>query len=134
MLLFWSTNANKSELKREQMHTYQIANSILENYKNEKLSDDRVEFLKRQAKEQLDEIAQNKKLYKRFLEKIDVSEKIDSTILWMLIMSNETLCEEYIDECRKTFREIIPVSDLADLLLYFIYLKKIKGIESDGFE
>lgn len=116
------------------MHTYQIANSILQNYKNEKLSDERVNFLISQASEQLEEIAQNEELYNRFLEKANANAEIDSTILWMLIMSNETLCEEYIEECNKKFREIIPVSDLADLLVYFIYLKKIKNVETDGFE
>lgn len=116
------------------MHTYQIANSILENYKREKLTDERVQFLKAQAQEQLDEIAQNEALYKRFLEKANAPEGIESIIIWMLIMSNETLCEEYIDVCNKNFREIIPVSDLADLLIYLIYLKKIKSEEVDGFE
>jgi hypothetical protein len=49
-------------------------------------------------------------------------------------MSNEGICDEYISEFDKDFREIIPVSDLADLLLYVVHLKKVKNIELDGFD
>jgi hypothetical protein len=49
-------------------------------------------------------------------------------------MSNEGICDEYINEFDKDFREIIPVSDLADLLLYAVHLKKVKNIELDGFD
>ena len=42
--------------------------------------------------------------------------------------------DEYIDEFNKDFREIIPSSDLADLLLYSVHLKKVKNIELDGFD
>ena len=49
-------------------------------------------------------------------------------------MSNEDICDEYIDEFDKDFREIIPVSDLADLLVYIVHLKKVKNIELDGFD
>jgi len=49
-------------------------------------------------------------------------------------MSNEDICEEYIDEFDKSYREIIPVSDLADLLCYVVHLKKVKNIELDGFD
>ena len=49
-------------------------------------------------------------------------------------MSNERICDEYIDEFSKGFRDIIPVSDLADLLLHAVHLKKVKNIELDGFD
>ena len=116
------------------MHTYQISATVLDNYRNEKLSDERIDFLITQANEQLDEIAQNTELYARFLNKVNAPEKIDRIILWILFMSNEAIVEEYIDECGKEFREIIPVSDLADLLLYSVHLKKVKGVELDGFD
>ena len=47
---------------------------------------------------------------------------------------DEDRSDEYIDEFGKNFREIIPVSDLADLLVYCVHLKKVKNIELDGFE
>ena len=117
------------------MHAYLIAEKVLDNYKNDKLSEERIEFLKSQANEQLAEIAQNKALYDSFLERVKAPEKIDNIILWMLLMSNEDIVEAYIEEFDKTkYREIIPVSDLADLLLYIVHLKKVKGITLDGFD
>lgn len=116
------------------MHTYQIKDIKLENYKNEKLSDERVNFLIAQANEQLDEIAQNKEIYDRLLKQVNAPGKIDNIILWILLMSNEDICDEYIRKFGKDFREIIPVSDLADLLLYSIYLKKVKNTVLDGFD
>ena len=117
------------------MDTYQIAEKVLDDYRNDKLTDERIEFLKTQADEQLDEISQNKELYDRFLQKVNPPEKIDNIILWMLLMSNEDIVEEYIDEFNKIkYREIIPVSDLADLLLYVVHLKKVKNIALDGFD
>ena len=117
------------------MHTYQIAESILKGYKSEKFTQERLDFLLSQAKEQLEEIAQNEVLYNHFLEKAKVpSEDIDPIITWMLLMSNEDICEEYIDEFRKNFREIIPVSDLADLLFYNIYLKRVEEKPLQGFD
>lgn len=116
------------------MHTFQIAEPLLENYKNDKLSDERINFLIAQANEQLAEIAQNTELYDGFLKKVNSPEKIDNIILWILLMSNEGICSKYIRECGKNFRKIIPVSDLADLLFYAIYLKKVKNIELDGFD
>jgi len=116
------------------MHTFQIAEPVLDNYKNDKLSDERIDFLKTQANEQLDEMSQNKEIYESFLKKVNAPEKIDNIILWMLLMSNERIVEAYIDEFGKNFRDIIPVSDLADLLLYAVHLKKVKNIELDGFE
>ena len=116
------------------MHTLQIAESVLDDYRNNKLTEERINFLITQANEQLDEIAQNKEIYDSFLDKVNPPEKIDNIILWILLMSNEDICDEYIDEFDKGFREIIPVSDLADLLVYIVHLKKLKNIEVDGFD
>jgi len=116
------------------MDTFQIAESVLDDYRNNKLSEERINFLITQANEQLEEISQNKEIYDSFLDKVDPPQKIDNIILWMLLMSNEDICDEYIDEFDKGFREIIPVSDLADLLIYIIHLKKVKNIELDGFD
>ena len=116
------------------MHTFQIAKSVLDGYKNENLSEERINFLIAQANEQLDEISQKKEIYSAFLNKINAPQKIDNIILWILLLSNETICCDYIDEFDKGFRDIIPVSDLADLLLYSVHLKKVKNIELDGFD
>ena len=116
------------------MDTFQIAESVLDGYKNDKLSEERINFLITQANEQLDEISQNKEIYNSFLNKVNAPQKIDNIILWILFMSNEAICDEYIDEFDKDFREIIPVSDLADLLVYIIHLKKVQNIELDGFD
>ena len=69
-----------------------------------------------------------------FLNKINAPQKIDNIILWILLLSNETICCDYSDEFKKGFRDIIPVSDLADLLLYVVHLKKVKNIELDGLD
>ena len=116
------------------MHTYQISESVLDGYKNEKLSEERINFLIRQANEQLEEISQNKEMYDDFLKRVKAPKKIDNSILWILLMSNERICDAYIDEFSKGFRDIIPVSDLADLLLYAVHLKKVKNIELDGLD
>ncbi|MBC8238291.1 MAG: hypothetical protein H8E76_08720 [Helicobacteraceae bacterium] len=116
------------------MHTYQISESVLDGYKNEKLGEERINFLIAQANEQLDEISQNKEIYDGFLNRVNAPKKLDNIILWILLMSNERICDEYIDEFNKDFRDIIPVSDLADLLLYAVHLKKVKNIALDGFE
>ncbi len=116
------------------MHTMQIAEAVLDGCRNEKLTEERIDFLITQANEQLDEIAQNKEIYERFLNKVNAPEKIDKIILWMLLMSNEDIVEEYIDEFNKDFREIIPVSDLADLLVYAVHLKKVKDTALEGFD
>jgi len=116
------------------MHTFQIAKPVLENYRNDKLTDERIDFLKAQASEQLDEISQNEELYNSYLNKVNAPQKIDKIILWILLMSNEMICDDYIDKFKKDFREIIPVSDLADLLLYAVHLKKLKDVELDGFD
>ncbi|HHH72560.1 MAG TPA: hypothetical protein ENL04_01875 [Sulfuricurvum sp.] len=116
------------------MHTFQIAPAVLDNYRNGKLTDERIDFLKAQATEQLAEIAQNAPLLERFVKQVNAPEKIDDTLLWFLFMSNEDICDAYIDQFGKNFREMIPVSDLADLLLYAVHLKKVKEITLDGFE
>lgn len=116
------------------MHTLQIAESVLDGYRNDKLTEERINFLITQANEQLDEISQDKELYHSFLNKVNAPEKIDNIILWILFMSNEDICDTYIDTFDKGFREIIPVSDLADLLVYIVHLKKVKNIEVDGFD
>lgn len=116
------------------MHTFQIAPAVLDNYRNGKLTDERIDFLKAQATEQLTEIAQNAHLLERFVKQVNAPEKIDDTLLWFLFMSNEDICDAYIDQFGKNFREMIPVSDLADLLLYAVHLKKVKEITLDGFD
>ncbi|MEN4044987.1 MULTISPECIES: hypothetical protein [Sulfurimonas] len=116
------------------MHTYQIAESVLDGYKNEKLTDERVGFLTAQVHEQLDEIAKNKALYEDFSARANAPKKVDKIILWILLMSNESICDDYISACSKNYREIIPISDLADLLLYVIHLKKVQNTELDGFD
>lgn len=116
------------------MHTLQIAEKVLDGHRNDKLTEERINFLTTQATEQLDEIAQNKEIYESFLNRVNAPEKIDRLILWILLMSNEDIVEEYIDEFGKNFREIIPVSDLADLLIYAVHLKKVKDITLDGFD
>ena len=117
------------------MHTDQIADKVLGNYRKDKLTDERIDFLKAQADEQLEEIAGNKELYDRFLQKINPPGKIDNIILWMLIMSNEDFVEAYIDAFNKfKFREIIPSSDLADLLIYIVHLNKLENITLDGYD
>ncbi len=116
------------------MNTFHIKEPILEGYKNTKLTEERMHLLTTQVNEQLDEISQNKEIYDAFLKKVNAPEKIDKIILWILLMSNEDIVEEYISEFDKNFREIIPVGDLADLLLYTVYLKKVKNIELEGID
>jgi len=116
------------------MHTSQIAIPVLEGYKNEKLSGERVDFLIKQADEQLLELSQKPEIYSDFLKKINAPEKLDNIILWILLLSNETICDDYIDEFNKDFRDLIPVSDLADLLLHVIYLQKVQNIEVEGLD
>ena len=116
------------------MNTFQITESALEGYKNEKLSEERINTLTTQANEQIDEISQDKELYTRFLDEVSAPEKIDNIILWILFMSNEKIVYDYIDAFSKDFTDSIPVSDLSDLLIYIVYLKKIKNIELDGFD
>lgn len=116
------------------MYTFQIANHILDGYKESKLTQDRLDELTTQADEQLNEIAQNEELYNSFLKKVNAPKDVDNIVLWMLLMSNEDICCSYIDEFNKDFREIIPVSDLADLLLYLVYLNKVQNRSVNGFD
>jgi len=116
------------------MNTFQIAESALAGYKAEHLSDDRINVLVEQANAQIDEISQNKALYDSFVNQVNAPEKTDKIILWVLFMSNEDICSEYIDAFDKDFNDTIPVSDLADLLIYIIFLKKVKNSELDGFD
>ncbi|PHQ91384.1 MAG: hypothetical protein COB42_03465 [Sulfurimonas sp.] len=116
------------------MDTFQISATVLDNYIKDELSDERITALKVQANEQLNEIAQNKDIYTTFLKEVGAPEKIDSLILWILLMSNEDICSDYIKEFNKDFRDVIPVSDLADLLLYIVHLKKVNNIELDGLD
>ena len=116
------------------MHTFQIAKPVLDDYRNNKLSTQRIDFLIKQAQDQLNELSQNEKLYNSFLEKINPPKNVDKIILWMLIMSNDDMCSDYSDEFDKNYRPIIPVSDLADLLLYIVHLKQVENIDLDGFD
>jgi 3-methyladenine DNA glycosylase AlkD len=116
------------------MNTFQIAGSALDGYKNEKLSDERINALVVQANTQIDEIAQNKELYDSFIQKVNAPQKIDNIILWVLFMSNEDIRDTYIETFDKEFRDDIPISDLADLLIYIVYLKKVKNEELAGFD
>ena len=116
------------------MNTFQVAEPVLDGYINDKLGEERINFLITQANEQLDEFSQNKELYESSLKEVNAPQKVDNIILWILLMSNEYICRDYINTFDKDFRKIIPVSDLADLLLHIVYLKKIKNIEQDGFD
>jgi hypothetical protein len=116
------------------MHTFQISEKILEDYKNDKLSEERINFLIAQVNEQLDEIYENQEIYNTFLEEVNAPKKIDKIILWILFMSNEDICCEYNTIFNKKFADRIPVSDLADLLFHIIHLKKVKNISLDGFD
>jgi len=116
------------------MNTPQIAASALDGYKNAKLSDERINFLIAQANEQLDEISGNKELYDEFLEEVNAPKKVDNIILWILFMSNEDICRDYINAFDKDLMKVVPRSDLADLLLYSVYLKKVKNTELDGYD
>lgn len=116
------------------MNTPQIAETALDGYKNEKLSDERINFLITQANEQLDEISGNKELYDEFLEEVNAPKKVDNIILWILFMSNEDICRDYINAFDKDLMKVVPRSDVADLLLYSVYLSKVKNTQLDGYD
>lgn len=116
------------------MHTNQIADKVLDNYSKEKLTEERITFLKKQAEEQLAEIKTNEDIYNSFLEMSGAPENVDPLILWILFMLNEDIVDEYVDEFSKPFREIIPVSDLADLVTFVIHKKKIEGVDIEGID
>ena len=115
------------------MNTFQVTEPVLDGYINDKLGEERIDFLITQANEQLAEFSQNKELYESSLKEVNAPQKVDNIILWILLMSNEYISRDYLSAFDKDFRKIIPVSDLADLLLYSVYLKKFKKIELDGF-
>ena len=104
------------------MNTFQIAAPALEGYKNTTLSDERIDALVEQANTQIAEIATNKELYDGFVNQVDAPQPVDKLILWVLFMSDEDICEQYIEAFDKDFSDSIPVSDLADLLIYIVYL------------
>jgi len=116
------------------MNTFQIAPSALEGYKNTKLSDVRIDALVEQANTQIAEIATNKELYDGFVSQVDAPSEVDNLILWVLFMSDEDICDAYIEAFDKDFSDSIPISDLADLLIYIVYLKKVKNEELEGFD
>lgn len=109
------------------MHSYQITESTLEDYRANKLLDDRITFLLQQADEQLAEIRQNSDFYTGILDELEIDDTLNNPIMWMLFMSDEDIVDAYIDTFKKPFRSIIPVADLADILLYLIHLKKVNG-------
>ena len=116
------------------MNTFQIAASVLDTYKNEIIGAERVDFLIAQANDQIDEISENKEIYDSFLNKVNAPQKIDKLILWILFMSNDDICCDYIDKFDKDFEDEIPMNDLADLLLYLAHLQKVQNIELDGVD
>lgn len=115
------------------MNTFEVTKSVLDAYKEDKLDETRINLLKTQAKEQLSEISKNQALYDNFLSQVNAPKKIDTLILWVLFMSDEEICSDYIDAFDKDLMDIIPISDLSDLVIYTIYLKKVKDIELEGF-
>jgi hypothetical protein len=108
------------------MDTLQIVQSRLEEYIDAKVGKDRVDFLLSQAKEQIDEIATNSELFEEFLDEVDAPKECDSLILWILFFSNEYIVRDYVNTFSKEFKKVLPMSDLADLLIYAIYLHKSK--------
>lgn len=116
------------------MHTDQISEQVLTDYKTNHLKKERIDFLITQANEQLNEISQNQEIYDHFLQKVQAPQKIDTLILWILFMSNEDICGDYIYKFKKNYVDRIPVSDLADLLIHILYLHKINHIQLDGLE
>ena len=116
------------------MNTFQIAPSALEGYKNTKLSDERINALVEQVNTQIAEIAQNKEIYDGFVSQVDAPEPVDNLILWVLFMTHEEIRDTYIETFDKAFRDDMPISDLADLLIYIVYLKKVKNEELAGFD
>lgn len=116
------------------MNTFQITEFALSNYKNDRLPDTRINFLLEQVNEQIEELSQNKEIYSSFLEDIDAPENLDNIVLWIILMSNEDVCRDYINVCKKDLTKVIPVSDMADLLLYTAYMKKVQGTELDGYD
>jgi len=116
------------------MNTFQIVESVLEEYRSQVLGVKRTDFLVAQANEQINEIAGNKALYEAFVTKVNAPEKVDNIILWILFMSDEDICCDYIKAFDKDFEDEIPLNDIADLLLEITYLKKVQKIELEGLD
>lgn len=116
------------------MNTYQITEKILTEYRDLMIKDDRVAFLKAQADEQIEELKGNAEVYQSFLEKVDAPKKVDNMVLWIALMSDEDIVEEYIEAYEKDFDEMIPVCDLGDMLFYMVYAMKVKGESFEGFD
>ena len=116
------------------MNTFQITELALNNYKTDRLPDTRINLLLEQVNEQIDELSQHKEIYSSFLEDIDAPENLDNIILWILLMSNEDVCRDYINQCKKDLKKVIPVSDMADLLLYAAYLTKVQKTKPEGYD
>jgi len=116
------------------MNTFQITESVLDGYINDIIAEKRINFLVAQANEQINEISKNKEIYDGFLDEINAPKKIDKLILWVLFMSDEDICSQYISEFNKDFEDTIPVSDLADLVFYIAYLQKVKNSNLDGYD
>lgn len=115
------------------MNTFQIVASVLDEYKKSVLGRQRVDELVEQVNEQLSEISQNEALYNGFLEKVTAPEEVDNIILWVLFMSHEDICYDYIEAFDKDFEDEIPLNDLGDLLIHIAHLKNIQNIELDGY-
>lgn len=116
------------------LHTYQIAETVLNDYVTAKLTQERLNMLITQANEQLEEFAQEIELFERAKVQAGVPDGVDNIILWIALMSNEDICCDYIDTFGKKYREIIPVSDIADLITYVVYLKRIKEEDLQGID
>lgn len=116
------------------MHTFQIAQKVLEDYRAAKLPDERIDFLINQANEQLDEISQNEEIYNKFLDEVEAPQPINNIILWILFMSNDDICSDYKYKFKKGFTTRLPISDIADLLVHIIHMTKSQDAKLDGFD
>jgi len=116
------------------MNTYQITENILVEYRDLMIKDARSDFLKAQADEQIEEIASNEEIYNKFLEKVKAPKNVDNMVLWIALMSDEEIVEEYIEAFDKNFDDMIPICDLGDMLFYMVYAMKVKGESFEGFD
>jgi len=116
------------------MNTYQITENVLVEYRDLMIKDDRVEFLKSQADEQLAEIATNEEMYNGLLEKVNAPKHVGNMVLWIALMSDEDIVDAYIEEFDKDFDDMIPICDLGDMLFYMVYAMKVKGETFEGFD
>jgi len=116
------------------LHTEQISQTVLTNYIHDRLSSERIEMLTTQAKEQIEEIRTDQTLYEQFLQKTGAPKEIDTRVLWVAMMCDDDICSEYISRFKKPFADRIPVSDLADLIVYLIHTQKSKEDEIAGYD